>query len=99
MKKNPRKEKPEKKSIKTEKSHSLEKNAVKKEKTQTELKKINLFSNPILSCYYLLKILQRFLKSFFIFLSKYWMVFLLLVAIAFIPRNIQGPHQQVLLFH
>lgn len=65
------------------------------EKAQNVPKKISLFMNPLTSGYYLLKILEKYLKSFVFFLLKNWFFCLLVVAIAFVPRNIQGPHQEV----
>lgn len=76
-----------------EKKH---KNEIKKdEQPQNIPKNISLFMNPLTSGYYLLKILEKYLKSFVLFLLKNWVFCILAVSIAFVPRNIKGPHQEV----
>ena len=60
---------------------------------------ISLFSNPILSSYYLLKILQNLCKKAIVFLLRHWLPFALTLAIILIPRRIEGPHREVSFFY
>lgn len=76
-----------------EKSSEIKKEKVTNDKK--EQKGISIFTNPLLSSYYLLKILQKYLKSGISFLLKYWYLCIFFVALAFGPRYIKGPHQEV----